>query len=85
MQDERINIKYAFTPSLGDEMPRSFISRVLGWLGYVSAETARRREELIVDAANRHIFETVIRDRKAYLEALKAERGALAREAGQRH
>ncbi len=77
---DRIDGKYAFSVSLADDEPDSLISRLLSVMGYMSHETCAKREAKLINAANNHIFSTVICDRKAYLEALKAERKVLGEE-----
>jgi len=82
LDDEEIYGKHLFWVTLPETRPPTFFGRLMGALGYTSIEGSRWREARILAEANKHIYETVIRDRKSFLAALKIERNTLGKELG---
>jgi hypothetical protein len=76
---ETVDGKYLFLPPLPMAAPKDVAGKAFYGLGYVSKSYVRQREESLLLECNRHIYDTVIRDRKALLEKLAADREALGK------
>ncbi|MFH1055180.1 MAG: hypothetical protein V1744_03675 [Candidatus Altiarchaeota archaeon] len=74
---EKIDGKFLFWVKLPVAEPKSWFEKVLFRLGFVTREYLAVREEHMLEAYNRHIMETVIRDRKILMEKLVEDRAAV--------
>ena len=67
---DQIDGKYLFHYSIPAYKPKGKAGKILHGMGYVSRDYLDDREKELLRAANEHIFNTVIKDRKALLDKL---------------